>query len=49
MKRVRRKKKRGRETAPGFDIMFTSNEMEVEVSEVKSAGYDKRLASRVEG
>ena len=49
MKRARRKKRRGRETAPGCDIMFTSNETEVEVSEVKAAGYDKLLASRVEG
>ena len=29
--------------------MFTSNETEVLVSEVKAAGYDKILASRVEG
>ena len=49
MKRARRKKRRGRETSPGCDIMFTSNETEVEVSEVKAAGYDKLLASRVEG
>ena len=37
------------ETATGCDLMFTSNEKEVGVSEVKSAGYDKLLASRVEG
>ena len=49
MERVRRKKRRRRETAPGCDIMFTSNETEVGVSEVKSAGYDKLLDSRVEG
>ena len=49
MKRVRRKKRRGMETAPGCDIMFTSNEMEVGVSEVKAVGYDKLLVSRVEG
>ena len=47
-KRARRKKRRGRETDPGCDIMFTPNEMEVGVSEVKAAGYDKLLASRVE-
>ena len=35
--------------APGCDIMFTSNETEVGVSGVKDAGYDKLLASRVEG
>ena len=29
--------------------MFTSNETEVRVSEVKAAGYDKLLVSRVEG
>ena len=49
IKRARRKKRRGRETAPGCDIMFTSNETEVRVSEVKAAGCDKLLASRVEG
>ena len=49
MKRARRKKRRVRETDTGCDIMFTSNEMEVGVSEVKNAGYDKLLASRVEG
>ena len=49
MKRARRKRRRERETAPGCDIMFTSNKMEVGVSEVKAAGYDKLLASRVEG
>ena len=49
IKRARRKKRRGRETAPGCDIMFTSNETEVRVSEVKDAGCDKLLASRVEG
>ena len=49
MKRVRRKKRRGLETAPGCDIMFTSNKMEVGVSEVKAGGYDKLLVSRVEG
>ena len=48
MKRARRKKRRGRDTAPGCDIMFTFNEIEVGVSEVKAAGYDKLLASRVE-
>ena len=48
-KRARRKKRRGRETDPGCDIMFTPNEMEVGVSEVKAAGYDKLLESRVEG
>ena len=47
MKRVRSKKRRGRETATGCDIMFTSNETEVGVSEVKATGYDKLLASRV--
>ena len=35
MKIARRKERRGRETAPGCDIMFTSNETEVGVSEVK--------------
>ena len=49
MKRERRKKRRGRDTAPGCDIMFTSNETEVGVYEVKAAGYDKLLTSRVEG
>ena len=48
MKRERRKKRRVRETDPGCDIMFTSNDMEVGVSEVKAAGYDKLMASRVE-
>ena len=32
MKRVRRKKRRVRETAPVCDIMFTSNKTEVGVS-----------------
>ena len=49
MKRVRKKKSRGKETVPGCDIIFTSNKTEVGVSEVKAAGYDKLLASRVEG
>ena len=49
MKRERRKKRRGRETAPGCDILFTSNETEVGVSEVKAVGCDKLLASRIEG
>ena len=49
MNRARRKKSRGRDTAPGCDIMFTSCETEVGVSEVKAVGYDKLLASRVEG
>ena len=49
MKRARRKKRRGRETSPGCDIMLTSNETEVVVSELKAAGYDKLLLSRVEG
>ena len=49
MKRVRRKKRSVRETAPGCDIMFTSNKTEVGVSEVKSVGCDKLLAPRVEG
>ena len=49
MNRARRKNRRGRETAPGCDIMFTSKETEVGVSEVKAAVYDKILASRVEG
>ena len=48
IKIVRRKKRRGRDTAPRCDIMFTSNETEVGVSEVKAAGYDKLLTSRVE-
>ena len=37
------------ETAPGFDIMFISNETEVGVSEVKATGCNKLLVSRVEG
>ena len=49
MRRTRKKKRRGRETYPRCDIMFMSNEMEVGVSEVKTAGYDNLLASRVEG
>ena len=49
MKRVRKKERRGRETAPGCDIMFISNDTEVGVSELKAAGYDSQLASRVEG
>ena len=49
MKTARRKERRGRETSPGCDIMFTSNEAEVKVSEVKDAVYDKQLASRVVG
>ena len=49
MKRVRRKKSRVREMTPGCGIMFTSNETAMGVSEVKDAGYDKLLASRVEG
>ena len=49
MKRVNMNKRRRRETAPGYDIMFASTMMEVGVSEVKAAGYDKLLASRVEG
>ena len=44
-----RKKRRGRETANGYNIMFAYNGMEVGVSEVKAAGYDKLLAYRVEG
>ena len=48
-KRATRKKRSGRETTIGCDIVFTSNETEVGVSEVKAAGYDKLLASRVEG
>ena len=47
-KRARRKNWRGRETDPGYDIMFMSNETEVGVSEVKAVGYDKILASGVE-
>ena len=49
MERARRKKRRGRETPPVCDIMFTSNEMEVGVSEVKAVSYDKLLSSRLEG
>ena len=49
MKREKMKKRRGRETAPGCDIMFKSNKTEVGVYEVKAAGYDKLLSSRVEG
>ena len=49
MKREMRKKRRGRETAPECESMFTSNNTEVGVSELKAAGYDKLLASRVEG
>ena len=49
MKRVSRKKRRGRDTYPGCDIMFKYNEAEVGVSEVKASGYDNLLASRVEG
>ena len=49
MKRVRRKKRRGRKTTPGCDIMFTSNEMEVGVSEVKAVGYDKIMVSWYRG
>ena len=45
MERVSRKKRRVRETAPGCDIMFTSNKTEVRVSGVKAAGCDKLLAS----
>ena len=48
MDRTRRKKSMLRETAPGCDIMFTPNETEVGVSEVKAAGYYKLLTSRVE-
>ena len=48
MKRARRSKRRGRETAPGCDIMFTSNKKEVGVSEVKAVGYDKLLVNRIE-
>ena len=49
MERARKKKRRGREKAPGCDFMFTSKETEVGVSEVKAVGYDKLLSSRVEG
>ena len=49
MKREISKKRRVRDTAPGCDIMFTSNEMDVGVSELKATGYDNLLASRVEG
>ena len=49
MKRARRKKRRVRKTAPGCDIMFTSNGTEVGVYELKAEGYDKLLASRLEG
>ena len=48
IKRTRRKERRGRETDPGCDIMFTSNEMEVGLSEVKAVSYDKLLVSRLE-
>ena len=48
MKRVSRKKRMGREIAPGWDIMFTYKGKEVGVSEVKAVGYDKLLTSRVE-
>ena len=47
--RTRRKNRRGRETAPGCNIMFTFNEKDVGVSEMKAAGSDKLLPSRVEG
>ena len=49
MKRARRKNRRRRDTAPVCDNMFTSKKTEVGVSEVKAAGYDNLLASRVEG
>ena len=49
MKIARSKKRRGRETAPLCNIMSTSNNTEVGLSEVKASGYDKLLASRVEG
>ena len=49
IERVGRKKWRGRVTAPGCDIMLPSNQIEVVVSEVKAAGYDKLMAYRVEG
>ena len=48
IKRVRIKKRRGRDTAPGCYIMFISRNTEVGVSEVKDVGYDKLLESRVE-
>ena len=48
MKRVRRNNRRGIATAHGCDIMFTSNDTEVVVSEVNSVVYDKLLMSRVE-
>ena len=47
MKRARRNKRRGRETATGCNITFTSNDTKVGVSEVKAVGYDKLLAYRV--
>ena len=49
MKIARSKKRRGRETDPLCNIMSTSNNTEVGLSEVKASGYDKLLASRVEG
>ena len=49
MKRARRKKRTGRETAPGCDIMFTSDEREVGAYEVNAEGYDKLMVSRVDG
>ena len=49
MKVMWSKKRRGRETATGCDIMSASNEREVGVSGVKAAGYDKLMGSRVEG
>ena len=49
MKRVRRKKWKERETDPRLNIMFRFNETEVVLSKVKAAGYDKLLASKVEG
>ena len=49
MKRERRKRRRGRETDHICDIMFTSNKTELVVSEVKAEGYDKILASKIEG
>ena len=48
IKILRMKKRRVRETAPGCDIMFTSNETEVGLSQLKAAGYYKLLVSRVE-
>ena len=48
MKRARRKKRRGRETDPRYNIMFMSKETEVGVSEVNAAGYDKLLECRGE-